>query len=260
MKALLVALAALACVFAGSARAGLTEAELAGVTLTPPPDAQAPLDLPLREEAGRAITLGEAMSGRPTVLLLADYTCRSLCGAATTIVAAALENLSLRPGRDYAALVIGLDPRDGPAEAATAKAAALAAYPDLAPTLPFLSGDAASVRALTEAIGYRYALDPEHDQVAHPAGLLVLTGEGRVGRVLSSLALEPGDLRLALVEAGEGRIGGVADRFRLLCYGYDPVHGVYTPVIRRALETGAGLTIVALGGFLWALRRRGAGR
>ena len=57
----------------------------------------------------------------------------------------------------------------------------------------------------------------------------MLTADGRVARALSSLALNPRDLRLALVEAGEGRIGGLADRITLLCSGFDPVHGVYTP-------------------------------
>ena len=85
MRGPLVAAALLCGALAAPAHAGLTEAELAGVTLAPPPGARAPLGLHLRDEAGRPLTLGEASGGRPTVLLLADYTCGSLCGAATAV-------------------------------------------------------------------------------------------------------------------------------------------------------------------------------
>jgi hypothetical protein len=43
-----------------------------------------------------------------------------------------------------------------------------------------------------------------------------------VMRVLSALGLNPTDLRLALVDAGEGHAGSVVDRAVLLCYGFDP--------------------------------------
>ena len=61
-----------------------------------------------------------------------------------------------------------------------------------------------------------------------------LTADGRVSRALSSLALQPADLRLALLEAGEGKIGGLAGRLALLCYGFDAVHGIYTAQIVNA--------------------------
>ena len=73
--------------------------------------------------------------------------------------------------------------------------------------------------------------------------------------MLSGLGLDADGLRLALVEAGEGRTGGLGDRIRLLCYGYDPVRGLYTPLIGRLLEAGAAATLAALALFLLLLRR-----
>jgi protein SCO1/2 len=256
VKKVLAVLLLVGCCLARPAAAGLTQDQLAEVGVVPPPDARAPLALPFRDEAGRGLTLAEATRGRPAVLLLADYTCADLCGAATTLLASLLDRPALRPGTDYAALVVGLDPRDGPTEAAAAKARELAAYPKVAETLPFLSGDAAAVRALVRAVGYRYAYDPGHDRFAHPATLLVLGGDGRVVRALSSLAAEPRDLRLALVEAGGSGAGTLADRVRLLCYGFDPVQGVYTPAVLASLRLAALATVVGLGGGLVLLRRR----
>jgi len=83
-----------------------------------------------------------------------------------------------------------------------------------------------------------------------------------VSRVLLSLALQPADLRLALIEAGEGNIGGFTGRLALLCYGFDAVHGIYTRQIVTLLRIGGGFTIALLAGALgfmfWRTGKRGA--
>jgi protein SCO1/2 len=79
-----------------------------------------------------------------------------------------------------------------------------------------------------------------------------------VRRVLSPLGLNGADLRLAIVDAGRGAVGTLADRIHLLCYGYDPVKGIYTERITTMLAVAAALTLAALfGGIsLMALRER----
>ncbi|WP_292613886.1 SCO family protein [Nitrobacter sp. 62-13] len=116
--------------------------------------------------------------------------------------------------------------------------------------------NAGNVHGLTDALGYRYRYDAAADQFAHPAGALVLTSDGRVSRSLASLALNPTDLRLALVEAGGGRIGTFTDRLSLLCYGFDAAHGVYTPAIARRLKVLAGLTVIGVLGSIAILEKR----
>jgi protein SCO1/2 len=111
-----------------------------------------------------------------------------------------------------------------------------------------LMADQAALRQLTDALGYRYVYDSDTDQFAHPAAVYVMTADGRVARTLSALGFDADDLRLALVEAGEGRIGGVVDQLRLLCYGYDPAVGVYTLAIRRWLAFASAATVILLAG------------
>lgn len=239
---------------AGSAHAGLTERDLAGAVLAPPPGARVPLTLPVQDAAGRSLAFGAALGGRPALLIPVDYTCRTICGPALAIAADALAETGLRPGADYTLITVGLDPKDSPADA---RALVEARIPDpaLAGATVILTGGAGA-GALLEAVGYRAAYDAETDQFAHPAGALALTPDGRVARALSSLALNPRDLRLALVEAGEGRIGTLADHVTLLCSGFDPVHGVYTPLIRRLLTIAGALTVAALAAALVWLHRR----
>ncbi|TPG53170.1 SCO family protein [Roseomonas nepalensis] len=246
---------ALVAALAAPARAALTEAQLAAVGLFPPPGAALPRDLALVDETGRAVTGAALRSGRPAVLVLADYTCRTLCGTALGLAAAALERTGLAAGTDYDLLVLGIDPRDGPAEALAMKAARLGASP-LAARARFLSGDAAALDAAQAALGYRAALDAAADEYAHPLGAFVLTGEGAVSRVLDGLALSPEELRLALAEAAGGRVGRFVERLRLLCYGLDPARGVYNGLVKQALAAGTALTLLGLGAFVLALNRR----
>lgn len=118
-----------------------------------------------------------------------------------------------------------------------------------------LLGDDRNIGQLTEALGYNYKYDAAADQFAHPAAAFAVTPDGRISRVLSSLALNPRDLRLALVEAGEGRIGTLGDRLTLLCYGFDATHGVYTSAIKWALQLFSALTIISLLALILLLKR-----
>jgi protein SCO1/2 len=126
----------------------------------------------------------------------------------------------------------------------------------------FVRADQSTVEKLTAALGYRYNYDREHDQFIHPGAAYVLGADGKVSRVLTGLGLSGGDMRLALVEAGEGRIGTLGDQVRLLCSGFDPAHGVYNVAVSRVLAATGFATMLALGGLigalLWVGRRRAA--
>ena len=235
------------------ARAALAPAELDAVGLSPAPGATVPRDLVFTDAGGTPARLGDVLGGRPAVLVLADYRCREICGPILSVVGSALAGTGLALGRDADLLVIGLDPRAGPSDAARMGAAQLGA---LARAAHLLSGSPAAVARLEAALDYRAAFDEAADRYAHPADLLVLTPEGAVSRVLPALAVDAPALRLALVEAGEGRIGTLGDRLHLLCYGIDPAHGVANGAIRVMLVTGGVLTLLGLGTFVIGLARR----
>jgi protein SCO1/2 len=243
----LVALA-LALVCARGAQAALTPSAYRQVEVAPPDGARLPADVSLIDDTGRRAPLAALAGGKPTVLVFADYTCRTLCGPVLAFAANALAKAGLRPGADFRLLVVGLDPKDGAAAAQAMRRTALDGLPRIDAAATFLTADAATVAALTEAAGYRFAYDEANDQFAHPAAAFVLAGDLRIARVLSGLGLTPETMRLALVEAGEGRVGTFKDRVRLLCYGFDPAAGTYNVAVRRVLAITGVLTITALGG------------
>lgn len=248
----------LACalvLLAAPASAGLTEAELAAVRFEPSPGTQLPLGLPFRTAEGRQLTLAEALGGKPALLLPVDYECRTTCGPALSILAGALAETSLRPGEDFRLVLVGLNPHDN-GENAHDFAEARIGGTALAQATVTLTGAEPALRALMDAIGYRYTYDRDSGAFAHPTGLVAATPEGRIARALSSLALNGTDLRLALLEAGRGRIGGVLGQLVLLCYGFDAVHGIYTAAIERILKIAGGLTVVLMALALGWLARR----
>jgi len=240
-----------------AAFAGLTEAQIGNVALSPPDGAHIPTALTFRNIEGKDVTLGEAIARRPTLLLPADFTCSQICGPALSIAASALHQTGLQAGRDYSLVVLGIDAHDSLDDARRFTAGQVGG-----PGVSVLSGDDETVRSLLDSIGYRFQRDSANDAIAHPAAFIALTADGRVSRALSSLALQPNDLRLALLEAGDGKIGGLAGRISLLCYGFDAVHGIYTRQIATVLQIAGVSTIVILAAaialMLWWKAGRGA--
>ena len=241
---LAVAVAAMAPM--SQARAGFTSAQFAEIAASPPPNATLPLDLRFRDEKGDTATLRYAIGGVPALVIFADYTCRTLCGPILEFTAAGLSKTGLKPGSDYRLVVIGLDPKDGFKAAHAMRTEHIDAQNPIDRAAIFLTGSDADIRAATAAVGLHYAYDPEHDQYAHPAAVFVVDASGRVRHVLSPLGLDGGDLRLAIIDAGRGAIGTIADRIHLLCYGYDPVRGIYTERVTTMLGYAAGATVVVL--------------
>ena len=211
-----------------------------------------PLDVPLRDENGREVRLRDYFGRKPVALDLVYFDCPMLCTVSLNGLASALEVVSFRPGREFELLTISFDAREGPSLAAHKKKAYLARLkrPGAEAGWHFLTGDKSSVDAIAKAVGFRYAWDEETKQFAHPAGLVVLTPEGRISRYLYGIEYAPKDLQLALVESGEGKISSPVDQLLLYCYQYDPVKGRYGPTIMTVLRLASVLTILGLGGFV----------
>jgi protein SCO1 len=233
-------------VLAGPAAANFTQAQLADMGAVLPANAALPLDLVLRDEEGRQLSVSNAIAGVPAVIIFADYTCRTLCGPIVEFTAAGLAKSGLRPGADYHLLVIGLNPRDGTDDARAMRAKHIDAASPVNQAAVFLTTDETIIRSAAAALGLRYAYDEQHDQYAHPAAIFIIDAAGRVRRLLSPLGLDGSDLRLAVVDAGNGAVGTLADRIHLLCYGYDPAKGIYTERLTIMLAYAAGASLILL--------------
>jgi protein SCO1/2 len=158
---------------------------------------------------------------------------------------------SFRPGRDFSVVAFGIDPKEKPVDSASSLGRLLADFPAFPRSaISGLTGKADDIAAVTKALGYRYAWDPQLGQYDHVAATAVLTAGGRLTHWLYGIAPDPQDLKLALTEAGQGQIGSWTDQVILLCYHYDPVTGRYGGIIWIALRTFGVLTLVAILGVI----------
>jgi protein SCO1 len=218
-----------------------------------------PLELRFRDETGREVALREYFGDRPVVLSLNYYGCPMLCTVTLNGLASALDVLtSLDAGREFEIVTVSFDASEGPELAAKKKAQYLTRYkrPSAEAGWHFLTGGQAAIDALTKAVGFRYAWDAETKQFAHPAGVVVLTPEGRISRYLYGIEYAPKDLKLALMESAQGRIGNFIEQAILYCYRYDPMTGRYSARIMRVTQAGAILTVLGLLAFVVLSLRR----
>jgi protein SCO1/2 len=114
----------------------------------------------------------------------------------------------------------------------------------------FLVGSEHNVRKLAHEVGFGYRYDAERDQFAHPAVVTFLSPDGKVTRYLYGLEYSPWDLRFALLESADGRVGSVADKVILSCFHYDPATKRYGPFAYGVMRLGGGVTVLVLGGSL----------
>jgi protein SCO1/2 len=221
---------------------------------------QLPLDLPLKDEAGRDVRLGNYFGRRPVILALVYYNCPMLCTQVLNGLVGALNVMSLDAGSDFEVVAVSFDARETASMAAAKKDAYLGRYkrPNASAGWHFLTGDAAAIARLTGAAGFRFRYDKERDQFAHASAIMVATPAGLLSRYFYGIEYAPRDLRLGIVEASAGRVGTPVDQVLLYCFHYDPASGKYGPVIVNIIRLGGLATLAILAVSLVVMSRRRA--
>jgi protein SCO1/2 len=260
--------AALLALWAGSAAAqsqavtAPPPAALQGVEVVEKLGDQVPLDLTFTDSSGQPLALSKILAGdKPVVMSLVYYNCPMLCGLVLTGMTRSMRESGLTLGKDFRALTVSFDPHDTPADSLSRQRGYLESlgHPDDRAQWPFLVGQPAAIKALTQSVGFNYSYDAPTKQFAHPAVLLVLTPQGKVSRYLYGVEYPSRDLRLALVEAGSGKVGTSVDRFLLTCYRYDAASRRYQPYVFGFIRIGGMLVFLSLAvllGVLWRQERK----
>ena len=267
-----LAAALLAAVFAVGLPARSRGAEeslpppLQGVDVEEKLGARVPAGAVFLDQDGKPVHVRDLLAaGKPVVMALVYYECPMLCGLVLGGMARGMKETGLELGKDYQAVSVSFDPRERPAQALVRQKGLLQALDkaDAKAAWPFLVGLEKDIHALSDAVGFHYKFDEATKQYAHAAAIFVLTPDGRVSRYLYGVEFPGRDLRLALVEAGEGKVGTSFDRFLLTCYRYDPVARRYVPYALGMVRAGALLVLFGLAGalvFYWRRELKGAKR
>lgn len=235
--------------------------DLEGIGITEHAGARLPLDLEFTDEDGRQVRLGKFFSGqRPVVLTLGYYRCPMLCTLVLNSLVEGIKDLPWTPGREFEMVTVSIDPLETPTLAKLKKQNYLEEYarPGAAAGWHFLTGREENIRKLADAVGFGYRYVEERQQYAHPAAIFVATPDGRLARYLYGVVYQPKTMRLALTEAGEGKIGTTTDQLLLYCFHYDAQEGRYVLAATNIMRFGGATTALVVGLWLVASWRRGA--
>ncbi len=266
----------LLCLFALWLSAGVVSAQvvkehdpaLDGIDVDEKLGAMLPLDVPLVDETGKVVTLQNYFHDeRPVMLMFAYYQCPMLCNLVMNGVVQGIDSLSFAMGKDFQVVTVSIKPSETP-ELATAKKTnymELLNRPANDPGWAFLTATEESSKRLADAAGFRYYYDAERGEYAHPAVVIVLSPEGKLTRYLYGIQFEEKDVKLALVEASDGKVGTTLDKLILYCYHYDPDAKGYVVLAGTIMKIGGLLILLFTGSLVyglwrWEKRRGGSNR
>lgn len=217
--------------------------------------AQVPINLSFHDGEGRKVQLSDIIRGQRPLLLTLNYSdCPMLCSLQLDGLVDGLKQVSLKVGQDYDVLTVSIDPNETVERTARFrdKYQAMLGGEDAKTGWHFLAGDRLNVEAIARTVGFQYVYVKSRKEYAHTAAIMVLSPEGTVSRYLYGVNYPPRDLRLALVEAAEGKVGTTLDRVLLYCFHYDATSGRYAPLANNVMRLGGVLTVLVLLLFLGA--------
>jgi protein SCO1/2 len=218
-----------------------------------------PPDIGFTNSAGKIVHLGEYFSdGKPAIVALVYYKCPIVCTVVMSRLAETINDLDFTVGKDYRALVFSVDPTEDTALARQTKLSYISSYnrevtPEVDAGWEFHCTDDEAARRLGDALGFKFRkLDT--GAYTHPIALAVITPDGKVSRYLYGFVYPARDVKLALMEASEGKlVKTIGDRLLLRCYMYDPKAGSYTLQATRVMQIAGVVTVAALGTLIGGL-------
>lgn len=221
--------------------------EQRGVTVEQRLGDEVPLNLPLKDSLGKPVKTGYFIDGKkPTIITLNYSNCPMLCNVQLNQLCQSLNKLDLKIGQDFNMLTVSIDPTESTERIRETKQK----YVDDLPNQPgaesgwaFCTARQPIIKKLADSVGFKYKYDRANQQYNHPAMLCYVSPDGVISRYSLDINFPPEQMKLALVDAGNGTIGSKVDQFILWCYSYDPDSNSYTPYAWRIMRIGGAATI-----------------
>jgi protein SCO1/2 len=195
-----------------------------------------PTDVFFYDETGDSVALKDLID-KPTILSFVYFRCPTICPRMLAELSLLLEKIDLTPGTDFNLITISFDPTDAPANAADKKMNFMKSIQRPIPETAwrFLTGDINNIARITEAVGYRFKKDRQ--DFIHPSGIIALAPDGKIIRYIMGLSYLPFDVKMALIEAAEGRVGPTINKVLLYCFSYDPQGRTYAMNVTKITGT-----------------------
>jgi Uncharacterized protein SCO1/SenC/PrrC, involved in biogenesis of respiratory and photosynthetic systems len=182
-----------------------------------------PMNLVFRDENGDPITLAQVSRGKPLVLDLAYFTCPGICDQVLVGLSDVIDRVDAKPGKDFNVVTVSFDPSDTPQKAMDKKEQywGMLHRPFPANDWRFLTADSATIRELTDAVGFYYMRD-KYLKFTHPTALIILSKDGKICRYIYGTSFLPVDLKMALLDAQGNKAEMIVSQVLQMCFSHDP--------------------------------------
>lgn len=212
-----------------------------------------PMDLVLKDEEGRDVTLGSLL-GKPTVLSLNYFRCAGICTPQLNGMVEVFNRTQAVPGQDFQVITVSFDPRDTPEVAAQKRTNYLREMTRPFPPAAwrFLTGEATATKALADSVGFRFK--PQDGEFIHAGALIIISPKGMVTRYMNGVTYLPADLQMAVQEASREEPRPTINKWLKICFSYDPEGRKY---VFNFTKVAAIVVIAAALAFLLSITVRG---
>ena len=221
--------------------------EQRGVTVEQKLGEKIPMQLPMVDSTGRRVKSGYFFDGnKPTIVTLNYSNCPMLCNIQLNALTKSLNELDLKIGQDFQMLTVSIGPTESTQRVRETKqryVGELTNQPGAAQGWAFCTAREPIIKKLADSVGFRYKYDAVNKQYNHPAMLAYVSPKGVISRYSLDIDFPPDQMKLALVDAGDGTVGTKVDQFILWCYSYDPDSNSYTASAWRIMRVGGAATV-----------------
>ncbi len=226
--------------------------ELVGVGIKEKIGDSLDLNLMVTDEAGVKKPLSTYFTKhKPVILSPVYFNCPGLCNFHLNGLIDALKLVDWSPADKFEIIALSFDWKETPDVAAKKKANYLKLYGRAGTDngWHFVTADEATVKKITDTVGFSYKWDAKENQWSHASAAIVVSPEGKISRYLHGIMFEPRDVKLALNEASDGKVGGIVDSAMLFCFKYDSHQSKYGLQVFQLMKLAGAITVLALA--LW---------
>ncbi|MCB0407518.1 MAG: SCO family protein [Bdellovibrionales bacterium] len=225
-----------------------TPVELEGVGVTEHLGSKLDLDIDFVDQNGVPVKLAQYFGSKPVIFSIVYYDCPSLCNLHLNGLTDALKQLKWTAGNQFDVVALSMNPRETPELAAAKMQSYIDSYgrPESAKGWHFLTGSEENIKKIADQVGFSFKWIEGSQEYSHASAAQVITASGTVSRYLHGIQFDPQTVRLALLEASEGKIGNIVDQFVLYCFQFDPTKKKYTLYAYRIMQAGGVLIVLVL--------------
>lgn len=221
------------------------------------PGAVVPGDITFFDETGKTVKFGDLTNGKPVILTLVYYKCPGVCSPLLTELAHIVDKLDLQIGKEYEIITVSFNTSEDYVMAAEKKKnyfSLLKVKKAGESDWRFLTADSINVAKITDAVGFRYIKQGE--DFVHAGALTILSPDRKISRYLYGTEFLAFDVKMALMEAAEGRIGSPISKITKLCYSFDAEGRKYVLNVTRVAGGGTLLVLMVFAVFLFAKKKK----